>query len=62
MIEFSREGRTKGFRSGWTCLHGQTGKKDLEYGRNACLTRHTEYVEGVYERRKEKLTIKYFRW
>ena len=30
-----------------------------EYRRSACLTRHTEYVERVYERRKEKLTIKY---
>ena len=60
MIEFSREGRTKGFRSGWTCLHGQTGKKDLEYGRNAHVTRYAEHIEGECGRiQKEKLTIKY---
>ena len=56
MIEFSREGRTKGFQSGWTCLHGQTGKKDLKYGQNAHVTRYAEHIEGECGRIQKRKT------
>ena len=56
MIEFSREGRTKGFQSGWTCLHGQTGKKDLKYGRNAHVPRYAEHIEGECGRIQKRKT------